>query len=328
MVTTPGINLPDTFDNADPSLRNRSAAITKRASRQTYYTILFLVDRDRVFDAYRAYAYFRWLDDLLDEGDWSQPERVAFVERQKMLASSWRAGRVVPLIHPEESMLAHLVRVDEGENSGLRTYIDRMLAVMAFDAGRRGRLVRREELMAYTDHLAIAVTEALHYFIGHDRRAPHSQQRHRAAAGAHITHMLRDTFVDLRAGYFNVPLDLLEKHGLTPMDVGHDAYRDWVRECVVQARGDFAAGKRYLAQVEDLRCRLAGFAYIARFEWLLDVIERDGCLIRENYPERRSGANIIRMAWRTFVSTLNAGKHGPGSPRRPRRSLFVPGEDL
>ena len=41
-------------------------AITKAASKQTYYTIRFLVDRDRVADAFRAYAYFRWVDDTLD----------------------------------------------------------------------------------------------------------------------------------------------------------------------------------------------------------------------------------------------------------------------
>ena len=43
-----------------------ASSITKAASKQTYYTIRFLVDRERVDDAYRAYAYFRWVDDVLD----------------------------------------------------------------------------------------------------------------------------------------------------------------------------------------------------------------------------------------------------------------------
>ena len=46
-----------------PSL---ASSITKAASKQTYYTIRFLVDRERVDDAYRAYGYFRWVDDVLD----------------------------------------------------------------------------------------------------------------------------------------------------------------------------------------------------------------------------------------------------------------------
>ena len=48
---------------AQPTL---ASSITKAASKQTYYTIRFLVDRERVADAYRAYAYFRWVDDTLD----------------------------------------------------------------------------------------------------------------------------------------------------------------------------------------------------------------------------------------------------------------------
>ena len=43
-----------------------AARITQNASKQTYYTIRLLVDRDLVPDAYRAYAYFRWVDDVLD----------------------------------------------------------------------------------------------------------------------------------------------------------------------------------------------------------------------------------------------------------------------
>lgn len=43
-----------------------ASSITKAASKQTYYTIRYLVDRERVDDAYRAYGYFRWVDDILD----------------------------------------------------------------------------------------------------------------------------------------------------------------------------------------------------------------------------------------------------------------------
>ncbi len=47
-------------------ITNPAATLTKIASKQTYYTIRFLVDRARVEDAFRAYAYFRWVDDVLD----------------------------------------------------------------------------------------------------------------------------------------------------------------------------------------------------------------------------------------------------------------------
>lgn len=62
-------------------------SITKAASKQTYYMIRFLVDRDRVSDAYRAYAYFRWVDDCLDEQLLAQADQIAFAERQQALVT-------------------------------------------------------------------------------------------------------------------------------------------------------------------------------------------------------------------------------------------------
>jgi len=50
----------------------------------------------------------------------------------------------------------------------------------------------------------------------------------RAVTGAHILHMLRDTYVDLRAGYWNIPCEVLERHSIGPGDVHSDAYREWV----------------------------------------------------------------------------------------------------
>ena len=53
--------------------KNTAAEITYAASKQTYYTSNFLVDRDLTDDAYRTYAYFRWVDDILDAASGSGP---------------------------------------------------------------------------------------------------------------------------------------------------------------------------------------------------------------------------------------------------------------
>jgi len=144
-----------------------AASITWTASRQTYYTFRFLVDRALVADAYRAYGYFRWLDDRLDAGAMDRPDRLAFVLRQEELVDLRQRGRQPPDVSPEEQMLVDLLRPDEPDGSGLRMYISNMMRVMAFDADRRGRVISRAELAEYTLSLATAVTEALHHFIGH-----------------------------------------------------------------------------------------------------------------------------------------------------------------
>ena len=60
------------------------------------------------------------------------------------------------------------------------------------------------------------VTGALHHFIGHNRGAPRNELRYRAAEGAHIAHMLRDTLEDIEAGYFNIPREVVKSGGISP----------------------------------------------------------------------------------------------------------------
>ncbi len=298
-----------------PSL---ASSITKAASKQTYYTIRFLVDRARIDDAYRAYGYFRWVDDIVDADAASRLERGAFLERQKSLLESCYQGKPPRDANRMEKMLVELVQADHEQNSGLQTYLRNMMLVMDFDARRRGRLISQVELDEYTRSLASAVTEALHYFIGNSGYAPRDETRYLAVSAAHITHMLRDTFDDVRAGYYNIPRDVLEANHIGPQDVHSDAYRLWVKGRVQLAREYFEAGRAYLAQVQCLRCRLAGFAYMARFEWLLDTIEREGYRLRQQYNERRRVGTGLRMSWQTFSAMLHVRRVGtlPGQPLR------------
>jgi phytoene/squalene synthetase len=291
-----------------------AARITKAASRQTYYTVRFLVDRDRIPNAYRAYAYFRWVDDRLDQASLELDERLAFVAHQAALIDDCYRRECPSQVTPEEQMVVDLIQSDPESDHALHAYIHNLLAVMAFDAGRKDRLVSQEELNRYTHCLATAVTEALHYFIGHNCASPHTKARYLAATAAHITHMLRDTMEDVQAGYFNIPREVLDAHGISPSQVGSDTYRAWVRSRVQLARRYFQGGRDYLRQVENLRCRIAGYAYIARFDGVLDSIERDGYLLRNNYPERKYLENELKMGWSVLAMALNLRRQGAASP--------------
>ncbi len=283
---------------------NSAPSITKAASKQTYYTIRLMVDRERVDDAYRAYGYFRWVDDTLDAVTGSEYERKAFLERQKSLLENCYQGQPPGDVNFQEKMLVDLVQHDHEENSGLQSYLRNMMLVMDFDARRRGRLISQAELNEYTRWLATAVTEAMHYFIGHGSYAPKDETRYLAVTAAHITHMLRDTFDDVQAGYYNIPREWLEAHHIGPHEVYSGPYRAWVKGQIQLARQYFKAGREYLGQVQNGRCRLAGLAYTARFEWLLDTIESEGYVLRPQYAERKSIGTGLRMGLLTLSSLL------------------------
>jgi Squalene/phytoene synthase len=290
-----------------------AAAITKVASKQTYYTIRFLVDRPRTEDAYRAYAYFRWVDNVLDTeapsismaGDAERLDRRAFLERQQSALEACLRGETPRGTSPEEAMLVELVRHADLADGRLEAYLRHMMLVMDFDVRRRGRLVSKAELDDYTRWLAIAVTEAMHHFIGNGTAAPHDETRYLAVSGAHILHMLRDTYADARAGYFNVPCEVLEANSIGPRDIDSDAYRSWVADRVQLARTYFDAGREYFGHVQSARHRLAGLAYMARFEWLIGALEREHFRVRPVYQERRSASTGARMIWRVIIGVVD-----------------------
>lgn len=284
--------------------RSVAATITRESSKQTYYTILLFMDRDLIDDAYRAYAYFRWVDDFIDEHTDNQAERSAFVRRQKDLLEAYYQGLKPEVVCVEESMLVDLVSNDTGRNPGLQSYLRNMMAVMEFDAKRRGRVITHTELTEYAHTLATAVMDYMYYFIGHDDPAPLHPARYQAVTAAHITHMLRDTRDDVENGYFNIPKEYLIYHGISPQDVDTNAYRSWVCSRVQLARRFFKAGREYLAQDKNYRRRLAGYAYTARFEWILRIIERENYCLRSDYSQRRSLSASLWMGWQTLLNLL------------------------
>jgi phytoene/squalene synthetase len=289
--------------------------ITRAASTQSFYTIRFLVDRPRVDDAFRAYAYFRWVDDLLDAG--SRPHghdemraRRRFVARQRFLVDQLVAGERPDPANEHEAMLVDLLS-GPSTDDGLRTYVIDMMRLMEFDVGRRGHLVTGEQLDGYTRLLATSVTESMHHFIGNGSTPPDDPDRYMAAAGAHVLHMLRDTADDLRAGYVNVPREWLEANAIGPWDVQSEPYRRWVEHRVRLAQTLLEGGRRYYGRVGSRRLRIAGLAYIARFEWLVHTIERDGYRLRPTYGHGLRFGTAWRMSRTLLPSLVGAGPTTP-----------------
>lgn len=283
-------------------------SITRAGSKQAYYTARLMVDRHLETDFFKAYAYFRWIDDVIDDSGLSEEERIVFVKRQRALIDGLYTRSIVPGdLCTEERILSDLIGRDRDRESGLRSFIENMFAIIEFDAYRKGRLISEQELDWYHERLGISVTEGLQYFIGNDHSYPESKGRYLAATAAHIVHLLRDMMEDVADGFINIPREYLEAHGLTPDSVRAEPFRHWVRQRVETAKDYFREGKRYFDELEVLRCKIVGYWYCARFETVLSAIERDGYVLREAYEERRSWrtmANIVILGVRVTLQHL------------------------
>ncbi len=280
-------------------------SITRASSKQSYYTARLMVDKDLVSDCYRGYAYLRWIDDVIDIVSQSSEERISFIRRQRELIDRLYKDERPDNLTLEEEMIADLICHDEtdklypGKNRRLESFIRNFLAIIEFDAYRKGALISQQELTWYAHCLGKSVTDGIQYFVGKYHPYPTGKYHYLAATAAHITHMLRDMVSDVVDGYINIPREYLETHNLNPQDVSNPLFRAWVCERVEQARRYFREGKRYLDSLDVLRCKIVAHWYCVRFEITLDAIEHDNYVLRAEYDERRklsSWLKIIRMA--------------------------------
>jgi phytoene/squalene synthetase len=303
-----GGSMDGTWQVSFPHMRTQpkdiAEAITLTSSKQTYFTVRLMVDRSLMKEAFRAYGYFRWMDDKIDRELSTTRERISFVSRQEEIMERCYRGLPGDSCCPEESMLVNLIDRDHDPDSKLQSYIRRMMALMEFDARRKGEMIGECELDWYSETLAVSVTDALHHFIGNHCRYPRSNYRTLAAQAAHVTHMLRDAVDDISNGYVNIPKEYLERHGLQADDFGSEPYREWVRRRVELAREMFRLGKSYIGSVENIRCRIVGYWYCARFKWVLDVIEQDGYVLKPQYQKPNDYLAMIRLAGLAVGSTV------------------------
>jgi phytoene/squalene synthetase len=300
-------------------------AITCARSKQTYITARLLVDRDLAEDCLRAYAYLRWVDDVIDEESPTNEERIAFITRQRQNVERLYKGERPEDLAPHEEMVADLIEHNPQVDNGLHSFICNFLEVLEFDARRKGRLISQNELAWYSRCLGKSVTDGIQFFIGNRHVYPDTDGRYLAATAAHITHMLRDMKEDLGEGFINIPREYLEACGLDrPVSVQViDSFwmRAWVQEQVALARACFCAGKRYLDQLDILRCKIAGYWYCARFEVVLDAIERDGYILRDEYNERRRARAWLKMARLGICLALDHTFQRLGTIRGDHRQL-------
>ena len=101
-------------------------SITRAGSKQAYYTARLMVDRHLVTDFFKAYAYFRWIDDVIDITAGTDEERITFIKRQRTLIEGLYNQSIIPAdLCTEEQILADLIRRDRDREaeSGLRSFI-------------------------------------------------------------------------------------------------------------------------------------------------------------------------------------------------------------
>lgn len=257
-----------------------------------YYSFLFLPpERRRAITA--LYAFCREVDDIVDECSDAAIARTKLLWWRKEIASMLTGSPSHPVsraLHPHVATYgldgAHLEAIIAGMEMDLdqTRYLD-FIALQRYCwhvAGVVGILSAR--IFGYTDPATLVYAEKL-------------------GLAFQLTNIIRDVGEDARIGRIYLPIDELQRFGVTAADLLHARHGEsFVKLMQFQVqRAQSAYDTAFaLLPVVDRRAQRPGLMMAAIYRALLDEIERDGYQVLD----RRISLTPIRklwLAWRTFI---------------------------
>jgi phytoene synthase len=259
-----------------------------------YYSFLFLPpERRRAITA--VYAYCREVDDVVDEV--SDPG----VAQAKL---AWWRGEVAALFRGEPTHpVTRALQPFTGTTFGISEQrLADVLDGMEMDL-QQNRYLDFTTLQRYAHRVAGVVGEMSASIFGY-RNAATLEYASRLGLALQLINIIRDVGDDARRGRVYLPLDELQRFGVTVADVLHarvaEGFVPLMQFQAARARSVYHEALVHLP-AEDRKAQRTGLIMGAIYATLLDEIERDGFRVLK----QRTSLTPVRklwIAWRTWIT--------------------------
>jgi len=261
--------------------------ITQKESSTAYRLSKFLFNRGTSAIFCLGYAYFRWLDDLVDALDATKEVIQAIVEKQKTLIGKLYSNNIrinVYELNIYEQMLYYLVKHDITNDCYLHNYFMNMFHAIEFDSQRRYQVSPQTALDTYSNRLGGAYTRVLQAFTSWHQTKPQADDMvYYSGFAAHKAHILRDFYTDISLGYYNISKESLAEYGWSIDQLPYVDLRNWVYRTVKETYLAFRYGLDALKKVQNQRLRFLGYATCAQYIFVLEKIRRNDYHLRLSY---------------------------------------------
>ena len=257
-----------------------------------YYSFLFLPEeRRRAITA--LYAFCREVDDVVDDCSDPVTARATLAWWRQELAAAFHGTPQ----HPVARALAEIAPRFQLAEARIAEIIDGMQMDLEHD-----RYPSFDALRQYCHRVAGVVGLLSAEIFGY--QDPHTLE-YAADLGLafQLTNIIRDVGEDARRGRIYLPLDEIERFGVSVADITGSResgdFRRLMEFQIERALGFYREAFRKLPAV-DRRAQRAGIVMAAIYRALLDEIRRDGCRVLT----RRTALTPLRklwIAWKTWI---------------------------
>ena len=250
-----------------------------------YYSFLFLPeDRRRAITA--LYAFCREIDDVVDDCSDAATARATLAWWRLELAAAFHGSPQ----HPVSRALADVAPFYNLAEARLAEIIDGMEMDLDYN-----RYPDFPTLRQYCHRVAGVVGLLSAEIFGYQDRRTLDYAANLGLA-FQLTNIIRDVGEDARRNRIYLPLDEIERHGVSVEDIVHaretDAFRRLMDFQVERALGYYREAFSQLPAI-DRRAQRTGIIMAAIYRTLLEEIRRDGCRVLT----RRTSLTPVRKLW-------------------------------
>lgn len=272
----------------DEYCRQKAAA----SGSSFYYSFLFLPeDRRRAITA--LYAFCREVDDIVDECSDPAVARMKLAWWRKEVAAIYHGNPQHPVAR---ALAAPAPRFDLVEER-----LNEIINGMEMDLDHN-RYPTFDALKLYCHRVASVVGLLSAGIFGYQNRRTLDYAADLGMA-FQLTNIIRDVGEDARRNRIYLPLDELERHGVTTADIAaaHETgnFRRLMEFQIERALGYYRSAFAKLPAV-DRKSQRAGIIMAAIYQTLLEEIRADGCRVLT----RRVSLTPVRklwIAWKTWI---------------------------
>ena len=250
-----------------------------------YYSFLFLPEeRRRAITA--LYAFCREVDDVVDDCSDAATARATLAWWRQELASAYHGTPQ----HPVACALAEIAPRFNLPEARLAEIIDGMQMDLDYN-----RYPSFEVLRQYCHRVAGVVGLLSAEIFGYQDRRTLDYAADLGLA-FQLTNIIRDVGEDARRDRIYLPLDEIERHGVSVADISasreSDSFRRLIEFQIERALGYYRDAFAKLPAV-DRRAQRAGIVMSAIYQATLDEIRREGCRVLTH----RTSLTPIRKLW-------------------------------
>jgi phytoene/squalene synthetase len=244
-------------------LGKRTGETVKTVSPFSYYfgRLFFVSERREIL--YKAYGYFRWLDDIVDQAAIPRQQADEIIQRQSQLIAAWYEGRDSLQGQDTESLMKDVIQCNRPLGCPLRPMARGFLDALSWDVQRRYTIVEQEALDRYSQLLGCSYAHGLLFGFGLSPVESRYQTIvYLGGVASHLSHMIRDYEEDRELGYINISREALRRFQIDLDESQSANVRRWKRSLARKACAMFREARKQRNTLPTARARI-GFDLVS-----------------------------------------------------------------